>query len=296
MLIWMLIHFVGAQTVSVTSQYRLDLKGKQGHHPVLSESGDKLLFSDAAYQALHLYEFESEKVQTLSRAQNSGFDPIFSNDNSTVFFRTTTYSGGYRYDALESYRLNDNKQVRMIEPQRNMRTARSYHNGALVKADGQLLKTTFGRTKAVVPAYVSSEDLKIFVYNSGARYEIQPMKGENINYIWVSLSPDETKILFTAVGKGTFVSDLRGNILAELGYLNAPVWYNNNFVVGMQDLDDGHYITDSKVLIQSLDGKVKKQLSREGEISLYPTASSAAGRVIYATGEGALLVTEIEIK
>lgn len=285
-----------AQEIQVKSQYKLPVAGvKSAHYPVLNEAGNKLLYSESSFRGLYFYDFETKEEKVISTVMNSGYDPIFSNDNTKVFFRNTTFENGKRFDALESYDLKTGKEVRMMEPQRNLRTARSYHNGTIVKADNRLYKTTFGRTKAAIPNYVSSEDLKIFVYSEGKRVEIKPIKGENINYIWVSLSPDGSKILFTAVGKGTYICDLKGKVLADLGYLNAPVWYNDKFVVGMQDKDNGEEIISSTVMMQSVDGKLKKQISNQNHIAMYPTASAKAGRIVYSTLEGELIVSDISI-
>lgn len=287
---------LSAQNIQVKSQYEITTTAsKTAHFPTISEDGSLLLYSTTSFHGLFLYDFATKQEKTISKLQNSGYDPIFSNDNSKIFFRNTTFENGRRYDALESYDLNTGKQVQMMKPQRDLRSARSYHNGALIQADNKLYKATFGRTKAVIPTYVSSENLKIYVYVDGKRTEIDPVKGENINYIWASLSPDNSKILFTAVGKGTYVCDLNGSIVADLGYLNSPVWYDNQFVVGMQDWDDGHVVTSSAVLMLSLDGKVKKQISNQSHIAMYPTASSKAGRVVYSTLDGKLVVSELAI-
>lgn len=287
---------LSAQKIEVKSQYELPVATKSAHYPTISEDGNKLLFSSDSYKGLYLYDFATKQEKPVSDVQNAGYDPIFSNDNSKVFFRNTTFENGRRFDALESYDLTTGRQVQMMKPQRDLRSARSYHNGALIQADNRLYKTTFGRTKAAIPVYVSSENLKMYVYQNGVRTQIAPVAGENINYIWASLSPDNTKILFTAVGKGTFVCDLKGRIVAELGYLNAPVWYNDNIVVGMQDKDNGEYVTSSTVMMTTLDGKVKQQISSKDHIAMYPTASSRAGRIVYSTVDGKLIVSELTIK
>ncbi len=288
--------FLQAQNIQVKSQYELPVSiNKTAHFPVLNEDGNMLLYSADSYKGLYFYNLDTKEEKTISTVQNSGYEPIFSNDNSKIFFRNTNFERGRRFDALESYDLKSGKEVRMMEPQRNLRTARGYHNGAIIQADNRLYKTTFGRTKAAIPVYISSEDLKIYVYSDGKRAELKPIKGENINYIWVSLSPDNTKILFTALGKGTYVCDLKGNIVANIGYLNAPVWFNDKFVVGMQDKDNGEFVTSSVVTMQSLDGKIKKQISNQNHIAMYPTASGKAGKIVYSTLEGKLIMSEITI-
>lgn len=287
---------LSAQNIRITSQYEIPLKNvKSAHYPTLNKDGDLLLYSAESYKGLYLYYFRSGEEKMISHDQNSGYYPIFSSDNSNVFFRKTTFEQGRRYDALESYNLKTEKQVQMIKPQRDLRAARSYHNGAIVQADNKLYKTTFGRTKAAIPVYVSAENLKIYVYVDGRRTEIQPLKGENINYIWISLSPDNSRILFTAAGKGTYICDLKGNVVASLGYLNAPVWFNDRFVVGMQDKDNGQNVTSSDVVMLTADGKLKKQISNPNHIAMYPAASSKANRIVYSTLDGKLVVSELSV-
>lgn len=294
LLLWLTGFMLSAQSIEVKAQYELPVTlQSSAHHPTLNADGNLLLYSSDNFKGLYFYDFETKTEKKVSEVQNSGYDPIFSNDNSKVFFRNTSFIDRRRYDALESYDLNTGKQVQMIKPQRDLRAAKSYHNGAVIQADNKLNKTTFGRTKAAIPVYVSSESLKMYVYVDGQRMLINPIKGENINYIWTSLSPDNTKILFTAVGKGTFVCDLSGKIVAELGYLNAPVWFNDQMVVGMQDKDNGDFVTSSSVVMVSLNGKVKKQISNAAHIAMYPSASSKANRIVYSTLDGKLVVSEL---
>ncbi|MFV0390891.1 MAG: hypothetical protein ACK5KP_03250 [Paludibacteraceae bacterium] len=287
---------LSAQNIQVKSRYEITTTAsKVAHYPTINEDGNLLLYSTSSYKGLYLYDFETKSEITVSTLQNSGYDPIFSNDNSKVFFRSTTFENGRRYDALETYDLNTGNQQQMIAPKRDLHSARSFHNGVLIQADDKLYKSTFGRVKSTVPVYISSGNLRIYVYVNGKRMIINPVKGENVNYIWASLSPDNTKILFVAVGKGAFVCDLGGKIISSLGYLNAPVWYNDNWIVGMQDKDNGEFVTSSEILMITLDGKVKTQISTKNHIAMYPTASSKSGRVVYATADGKLVVTELTV-
>ena len=100
-------------------------------------------------------------------------------------------------------------------------------------------------------------------------------------------------ILFTATGEGTFICDMNGKNIKKLGYLNAPVWYDDNFVVGMQDKDDGEFVTGSTILMKSIDGKISKVLSSPNQIAMYPTA--VVGKVAYNTNEGDIYVVELKI-
>lgn len=290
------IIIVVGQSIHVNAQYELVLSSKSAFNSVLSPDGAYLLYSTANFQGLHIYDFKKKSDKVVSTGINAGYDPLFANENSEVYYRNSRFESGKRYDLLESFNVKSGNRRQLLEPQRNLRTARSTRDGLLIQTDDKQSPTAIGRTKALSSVYVSTEDLKIFVYANGRRTELRPIIGENVNYIWVSLSPDQTKILFTAMGKGTYICDLSGKIIAKLAYLNAPVWYNDKFVVGMQDKDNGDVVTSSIILMISIDTKIKKQISNPSHIAINPSAAGKAGKIAYSTLNGRIVISEISIK
>lgn len=87
---------------------------------------------------------------------------------------------------------------------------------------------------------------------------------------------------------------MNGKILSEIGYLNAPVWYDDHKIVGMADKDNGDYITESSVVMVSADGKQRQVLSLFTEIAMYPTTNWKSGKIAYNTLEGEIIVLELK--
>lgn len=290
------IHLVFAQNITITKRYKIDDNKIRGYYPILSTNGDKLLFTSDSYKGLSLYDFNTKTVIKITDEEGAGYEPIFDESESKIFYRKTSYQNNRKFEAIESFDLNTKQKKEMISPQRTVRQLQPYHKGLLVSVDRKLLKATFGKVQQEIPVYVCSEDLKLVIYKNRNRQELNPIAGEDVSYIWVSLSPDKTKILFTATTKGTFVCDLNGKIIASLGYLNAPVWYDNHFVVGMQDKDDGHFITESKIIMMPLKFDKKHILSLPNEIAMYPSASAKAKKVAYNTIDGIIQIVELDIK
>lgn len=288
---------ISAQTISIVNRYEV-LSGQSSSKffPVLNKSGNKLLYTSDSYNGLSMYNFDTKTVELISNEPGAGYEPIFEANDSKVFYRKTSFQSGRKFDAMESYDFAKKQKVKMLSPQRYLKPARNFHNGFIVSADRKLLKATFGRSNSPIPVYVSTQDLKIVLYKNQTRYELNPLNESDIRYIWVSLSPNNKMVLFTAAGKGTFVCNLNGEIIAKLGDLNAPVWYNDNYVVGMEDKDDGHIVTESKILIQAVNGKIKTQLSLPQHIAMYPTASAQSGKIAFHTLDGTLQIVEIAIK
>lgn len=278
-----------AQSITIEKSYRA--MEQKGFHPQFNSDGNLLAFTSESYIGLNVYTFSDKSVKKVSDEAGAGFQPIFSADNSKMFYRNTVYEAKLRKDGVKSFDLTKSTGIEMLTPRRNMKQPQTYDNGFLVMADTKLLKSTFGKSKSVVPNYVWSDGSNLNIYQNDKIKQLNPINGAN-GYIWASLSPDGKMILFTAAGKGTFVSDLNGKIIAKLGYLNAAVWYDNNFVVGMQDKDDGEFITESTILMKSIDGKTSKTLTATDKIAMYPTA--AAGKVAYNTNEGEIYVMELK--
>ncbi len=154
--------FATAQEIIIKKQYPIESNGvNQAFYPNLNTDGSQLLFTSENYVGLQLYEFKSGTTKTISQGVNAGFEPVFSENNSKVFYRISQYEQGRRLDALESFDLKTERKDQMMSPQRNLHKPQTYHNGLIVEADKKMYKTTFGRTKAEIPSYVSSEDFCI---------------------------------------------------------------------------------------------------------------------------------------
>jgi Tol biopolymer transport system component len=282
---------LSAQTIAVEKSYRL--MDQQGFHPQFNANGSMLAFTTESYTGLDVYNVSNNSVVRVSEDPGAGFQPVFSKSSDKVFFKNIIYENRLRKEGIKSYEFNNNKKVTMLEPRRIIKQPQAFENGILIYADARLLKATFGKTKTPVTDYVWSDGSNLNIYRDNKIQRLNPV-GDANGYIWASLSPNGKMILFTAAGTGTFVCDLNGKIIAKLGYLNAPVWYNDNLVVGMQDKDNGEYVTESKILMKSIDGKVEKVLSTPNQIAMYPTTAASAKKVAYNTVKGEIYVVELK--
>lgn len=143
---------------------------------------------------------------------------------------------------------------------------------------------SYPQSAPATDTYVTTENLRLVLYRNGVRTPLYP-HGNACNYIWTSLSPDGSRILFNTKF-GTAVCDLQGNELINFGRLNAPVWYGNDYVVGMYDTDDGHNYTGSAIAICSVDGTMSQTLTDAKGFGMYPTVSAATGQIAYTTLAG----------
>ena len=127
--------------------------------------------------------------------------------------------------------------------------------------------------------YVTNDNCELRLFRNGKSVRLTP-DGAEAHYIWASLSPDGTRILYNTQ-HGTAICDLQGRKLVSLGHVNAPVWYGNDYVVGMRDLAEDTETTSSVLLMAKADGSKELQLTGDEEMAFYPSVSASTGRIVY---------------
>ena len=139
---------------------------------------------------------------------------------------------------------------------------------------------------------VDNENLELNLYRNGEKVVLKPHG--DANYIWASLSPDQTMILFNTK-YGTAVCDLDGNEIINVGNVNAPVWFGNDYIVGMNDLHDGYHFTSSNIVIASVDGAERQELTDAMEMGYYPDVDAKSGRIVYHTEKGQIRMMQLNL-
>ena len=140
---------------------------------------------------------------------------------------------------------------------------------------------------------VDNENLDLNLYRNGEKVVLKPHG--DVNYIWASLSPDQTMILFNTK-YGTAICDLNGKEIINLGQdFDAPVWYGNDYVVGMDDNHDGYYNIESSIMIASVDGTVVERLTAPKDMGMYPNVDAKSGRIVYNTENGDIRMIQLNL-
>ena len=98
------------------------------------------------------------------------------------------------------------------------------------------------------------------------------------------------------MGKGAFICDLTGMVLAEFGLVEAPVWAGNDFIVGMVTKDDGHRILESEIVaVEPLSGN-RKTISPENVVAMHPTVSAKTQKIAFHTPAGEIYFIHYQLK
>ncbi len=264
----------------------------------ISPDGRQMLVTGPNSKGLYLVNIKSRKTHTISESAGAGYEPVFSADGRFICFRSDEYINKRKVSSLKKLDLITADTVILEKKARNLSRPAAEGNNIAYMADGHY---RIKRFQEKVPKstdkeiYIILEDLSPVIYINGIKKTLQP--GGEGSYIWVSLSPDKTRLLYCLAGKGTFVSDLDGNVLASAGKLNAPKWLNNQIIVGMVDKDDGMKVISSEIVAFSIDTKKKVNLTSTAERSeMYPYPFPDGKRIAFRAPEGMLYIMKIKIR
>ncbi len=292
---------VWSQELKVVSSTELtDVVGKNLYFPTLNYDGSKVLLTKDGYNGLMLYDVSTKTLSVISDEPGAGYRPVFSEDGTKIIYKADEFEGIKRYSSLVEFDLTTNTKTVLINKERFMNFYRSPETNSLIVKTAYVtrsfnLKEFRAIEQSSIPNFAMMENDIVKIYRNNEILEYQPFGPGN--YIWVSSSVDN-KLLFTYAGKGTFVNDFNTNKMYELGQANAPIFSTDGqFVVYMNDKDDGQSIISSDILISTFDGAKTYNVTNSVEqIELYPNMSGNGKKIAYCTADARIFIIEVSFE
>ncbi|MDR1526330.1 MAG: hypothetical protein LBS46_01505 [Dysgonamonadaceae bacterium] len=286
-----------AQAIEVTSVQLLKGTEKGGFfHPVFSPDGTYLLTTGENYAGLNHHSPATGKVQTLTTDAGAGYDLRISDDGNTILFKRTELQNNLRYTSLNRYSLQEKRQSQVAKATREKITPVWAGDQPAYVKGSTLVKSPLRASSTPMAPVINIEDQKMVLYSGNQRTTLTP-NGADASYFWASVSPDRKHIVYTIAGGGTYVSGIDGKNPVSLGKLNAPKWLDNQWIVGMNDKDDGDFVISSAIVVATIDGKVRQTLATpQTPIAMYPAASADGKRIAFNSDEGKIYVLAIHIQ
>lgn len=291
-----------AQHFEVEKTQKIKVVGAH-YHPQFMPNGNSLLVTSETFDGLGIIDLSNGKYRQLTTMQGAGYMPAVQNDGKTVVYRTSDFLT----QKISLYAINtENLQSRQIGSSLDHVNRLNVVAGDICYAQKGILKRSHVLSKDQIKRtatrndniYVTEEDLKVVIYKNGVRSVVDPLSTatEDVSYCWSSLSPDKTRLLFVG-GNNAYTCNLDGSCLVQLGKLHAPVWRDNNYVVGMEDEDDGHRFTKSDIIIVNANGSNRQQLTiPSNDIKMYPAVSQDGNKIAYHTTDGRIYLMTIKEK
>ena len=253
-----------AQVLNVESVEKLNIpQNADSKIAGISPDGSYVLITSQSNEGLVKFDLATGKVSTITTAVGAGYNVEISADSKEVTYREVTYAKDKsRLTSLVRQDLATAKKSTLVKSTREMHQARVRRAIApIVSIQNGELVLTFGTvTKVLSP------------------------NGQGLSYLWPSVSPDGSKIVYYVSGS-VWVCNVNGTNPQRIGKFRAPQWYNNNVVVGMNDQDNGHYVTSSEIVAYTLDGE-KQVLTNNTIMAMYPYVSADGSKIVCSTPNG----------
>lgn len=278
-----------AQVLNVTSIEQVTLP-ERASVAAISPQGDYLLLTNAVNQGLTKLDLTTHQCQVLSTAPSAGHNVKISPDGQTVVYRESSFNKKHlRMSSLKSVNLSTGATQVLVKPTRDLQGYAVDATSAGVVNKGKFSKKAIGNAKAQNVPVLSIDKGQLMITVNGKTRKLSP-NGDQYSYMWASLSPDGTKVLYYQAAHGTYVCDLDGSNVRKVGKMRAPVWYDDQTIVGMIDLDDGEFIYASTIVAATLDGTTQT-LTGDATIAMYPHA--ADGKIAFSTPAGEAYIINV---
>lgn len=264
---------------------------------VMTDSRNLLVTGDG-YEGLSVLDTRRGRLRVITNEPGAGYEPAVTTDGNRVLYRSDSFENNRKYTSVYSFDMASRTKEILVDKERGVLPPSVSGDAILLKADGMmrveqsgkmLLKGTGGETFLVI------EEMKPVLYHGEERKPLMP-NGDGF-YIWASLSPDGTMILYNYQGRNTYISDTSGKVLYDLGRINAPEWLGNTLVIGMDDKDDGHRITGSELVYYSLTEKERRILTvTENRSEMFPIPFGGGKKIAFSTDNGEIYVMKIRVR
>jgi Tol biopolymer transport system component len=292
---------INAQNINVTSAQQITNKNEGVFfYPKFTPDGKKIFFSGANFIGLYYYDLVHGLLKKLNNSYGGGYGFSFSPDSKRIYYREDKFKNTKKISSIVYQEISTKKITYLVKNRIDLSVP-------IVTSEGDCFYTESGKVHILSPlnkklsntqikrlepiVFIENENLMIFL--NGEKKILDPMGSGS--YLWPSLSPDKKKILFTFAGDASYVCDLNGKILLNLGWANAPrLSPDGKWIAFMDDRSDGFNFKSSDIMVMSADGKNKFELTPENEIiKLYPEWSSLGNKIVYHSLDGIIYLLQL---
>lgn len=283
--------------LTITNVERLPVdSSRQWAYPRFSPDGKFIYFTDANANGIWEFAIGSREIRQITDDPQAGGAFSISTDGRQIAYRRTVYNrkGKTRLQEIVVKNLTDG-YLSVIASGQSVSIPVFSQNTVVYSVQGKT-KNLWARPNVRDVAILGIDNTKIALSMNGMKVILDPFK--NGSYIWPELSPDKKMLVGYEMDRGAFVCDLEGRIIAKLGRRDAAVWTRSgNWLVYMDDRDDGHQILTSDLFAVTPDGQRTVPLTyTEVIVEMYPNCSPTEDKITCSSLDGALYLFSYEEK
>ena len=283
-----------AQILNVGSIEKLNVpENRDNVVAAISPQGDYILLTSSSNKGLTKFDLNTQQTSVVTEAEGAGFDVMITGDGQNIVYRETSFTPRHlRMTALRSKNLRTGAQQMLVKPTRDLEGAAVQQATAVAIDNGRMKAHALAGGNATASRPVLSiKNRQLMISENGNTRVFSPM-GTDHSYLWASISPDGSKVVYFIAGNGTWVCDINGENSRRIGVLRAPQWLNDGVIVGMYDEDDGEFIYASKIIAADLNGN-QQTLTGDNVVAMYPHASAAGDKIAFSTPAGEAYIINV---
>ncbi|MGN1252506.1 MAG: hypothetical protein ACI4US_06540 [Muribaculaceae bacterium] len=279
----------GAQTAVPGSMHRV---GTAGGRAVISPDGSFVISQSA--QGLQKTDLTTGENTVVAKGANL-YDIAISADGRHVVYTRPSFNDKHlRFNSLESVDLGTGKTTVLVKPTRklNAGVALSGNTVNAVAGGKARVKSLDGTKAAKAPvASISYGHLQV-TGTDGKTVTIDPQG--RASYLWPSVSPDGTRVLYRLSGVGTFTCNLDGSNVRPVGNYMFPVWAGNDAVIGVREVegDSQQLVASTLVAVNLADGNASN-ITPADMIATSPSCTADGATVAFTTGDGGIYTVSL---
>lgn len=268
-----------------------------------SPDGTKVAFTKSGYQGLWVFNLIDNSTIQVSDEMAAGFGYQWASDSRSILTRVAKYENQKRFNAVKIFNTETNTSNQLTEYQTMMPYLPQWMDGDSKiylpsKTSDQVYNSGLEKQSSLINKYL--------VYEKGNKINIQEISTNSLRsyeplreaeYINISLSPDQTKIVFEVMGGNLFVINIDGSGMVDLGKGNRPKWSPDSYsIVYMITEDNGYEFTSSDIYLINADGRNKANLTNTDTIIEMTPSFSPDGKSILFENyhEGSIYLMNIE--
>lgn len=268
--------------VFTTGEARL-VSGVEVDKPVISADGEFVVAQGIdGIQRVDLADGTSRNV-----VKGEGLHNIVINGNTIAYVRPSFDANHLRYMSLETADMTTGETQVVVKPSRDMALGVTLTDEG-VTAINKRRAAARGRQAPVAGIYQGHLTLTA----NGKTVYLDP-QGRG-SYLWPSISPDGTKIVYWLAYRGCFVCDLDGSNPRHMGGLRAAVWAGNDAIVGMETENGQAQIpTASRIVAVDINTAERQTLTDDSVLAQFPSVNATATRMAYTDPAGKLYIMDL---
>jgi Tol biopolymer transport system component len=275
-------------TVTSVKQSAHSAKTEQWSNALFSPDGNAIYLTNTEMNGIWEYSLRTNSLRVITSDRYSGFGFSVSPDGEQLAYRTTV-----REQSAKASRIQQSVVIDLKTLTRRLLEEGSSVDLPFFLADGfAVTQRTLSASSISVhhgSKFIGTNDQGIFFLRNAASAVIDPFEGGK--YIWPVLSADSKKIAAVEMSRGAFICNTEGKNIIRIGRCNSPQWtVDSRWVIGMNDVDDGHSITGSEIIAVSADGRTRIPLTdTPSVIELFPALHPSKNEFVVTTSAGDLL-------